>query len=93
MGEDSPDTPAPLAPPPAPTLDLPTVPSVPEPAGNLEQEEPAPELPPVAPPSMGEDSPEYLLPLLPLLLLHLICHQLLPLPRHQNQMQQIHQVQ
>ena len=65
MGEDSLDTPAPLAPPPAPTLDLPTVPSVPEPAGNLEQEETVPELPPVAPPSMGEDSPDIPAPLAP----------------------------
>ena len=65
MGEDSLDTPAPLAPPPAPTLDLPPVPSVPEPAGNLEQEETVPELPPVAPPSMGEDSPDIPTPLAP----------------------------
>ena len=198
MDEEVLDQPTPLAPPPAPSLDLPTAPLIPEPisptepADDTEQESPTSELPPIAAPSIGEDigkkllhlqlhpwichqSPRslnlltvskmsnlyqnchqlprllwertvlthllpllhlllllliypqslrfrsllvisnrkslhqscpqllhlpwertvltYLLPLLHLLLLHLICHQLLPLPRHQNQMQQFHQVQ
>ena len=67
LGEEIPDTPAPLAlpPAPAPSLDLPTVPSVPEYADSLEQEEPTPQLPPIAPPSMGEETPEVPAPLAP----------------------------
>jgi len=65
LGEEIPDTPAPLAPPPAPSLDLPTVPSIPEHTDSLEQEEPTPQLPPIAPPSMGEETPDISAPLAP----------------------------
>ena len=65
MGEEISDTPAPLAPPPAPSLDLPTVPSVPEHSDSFEQEVPTPQLPPIAPPSMGEKTPDIPAPLAP----------------------------
>ena len=65
MGEEISDTPTPLAPPPTPSLDLPTVPSVSEHADRLEQEEPTPPLSPIAPPSMGEETPDVLAPLAP----------------------------
>ena len=62
MDEEVADEPPPIiAPPPAPSLDLPPVPAAPEPASADPLPEPpvpaeaAPELPPIAPPSMGEE--------------------------------------
>ena len=61
MDEEVLDQPTPLAPPPAPSLDLPTAPLIPEPisptepADGTEQESPTSELPPIAPPSIGEE--------------------------------------
>ncbi|MDC0369110.1 hypothetical protein OAN13_05375 [Opitutales bacterium] len=61
MDEEVLDQPTPLAPPPAPSLDLPTTPLIPEPisptepADDTEQESPTSELPPIAPPSIGEE--------------------------------------
>ena len=61
-----------LAPPPAPSLDLPPVPSVPEPIApptptvdEPVHEDSAPELPPIAPPSIGEEIAEEPAPLAP----------------------------
>ena len=61
MDEEVSDQPTPLAPPPAPSLDLPTAPLIPEPisptepADGTEQESPTSELPPIAAPSIGEE--------------------------------------
>jgi len=61
MGTEISDGPTPLAPPPVPSLDLPPTPSLPEPTASievndeLEQNIAAPELPPIAPPSMGTE--------------------------------------
>jgi hypothetical protein len=61
MGEELTEEPTPIAPPPPPSLDLPPEPSVPEPVPpSSSVSEPAPEeqvneLPPIAPPSLGEE--------------------------------------
>ena len=68
--EETIEEPAPLAPP-APSLDLPPVPATPEPISPPSPEEPVaqqdspPELPPIAPPSMGEEIAEELAPIAP----------------------------
>lgn len=62
------DQPTLLAPPPAPSLNLPTAPLIPEPtsspeaADDTEQESPTSLLPPIAPPSIGEDIAEVTVP-------------------------------
>ena len=72
MDEEVADEPPPIiAPPPAPSLDLPSVPAAPEPAPADPLPEPpvpaeaAPELPPIAPPSMGEEIADEPPPLAP----------------------------
>lgn len=68
MDEEVLDQSAPIAPPPVPSLDLPTAPLIPEPisptepADDTEQESPTSELPPIAHPSIGEDIAEEIAP-------------------------------
>jgi len=71
IGGEISDDPVPLVPPPAPSLDLPPTPSLPEPpaltelADEIEQEDTAPDLPPIAPPSMGAEVSDEPTPLTP----------------------------
>ncbi len=65
LGEEEADIPAPIAPPPAPSLDLPPLPEAPPPAPEPPQPEPVAEEPLLPPPSLGEEEADIPTPIAP----------------------------